>query len=339
VFDPTRHHSRAGALLVTGGAALMAATVWLLPGSTFVHLSVCAVAAAMVIAAIALRAFISSRTDARLPVGYPLIIFAGLAVLGHVATVIAPTYAGLFTLAFIFIGLCAPSGTTSILIPPAIGCWLLCNGVFDHAPLRAMEVRLPVALAIWACAGGLLSQHAERTIRAEESLRREARRDPLTGLHNRRALDDLLENAKDGDVVVMLDIDHFKSINDRNGHDTGDQLLIDFARTLLRSLRGTDTAIRYGGDEFLLYLPATPIENIDVILERIHRSWHNAGPLATFSAGVAPILAGRDARASVADADQMLYQAKRGGRDQWAQTPDIVPTPRARQSDLEPARH
>jgi diguanylate cyclase (GGDEF)-like protein len=338
VFDPARHPSRAGVLLVIGGAALLCATVWLLPSTGSDRLGSYCVAAAMIAAAVAFWFVIGDRADARLLVGYPLIIFAAMAVLGHVATAAATSYTGLFTLAFIFIGLCAPPGTTPVMIPPAIGAWLLSNGLLDHAGLRTLAVRLPVAVCVWACAGGLLSQHAQRAIRAEEMLRREARRDPMTGLHNRRALDDLLENAREGDLVVMLDLDHFKTINDQHGHETGDKLLVDFARTLIRSLRGSDTAMRYGGDEFLLYLPNTPLDRVDIVLQRIHRSWHTAAPLTTFSAGVAPIQEGRDARSSVADADQMLYQAKRGGRDQWAQTPAQVPAPRARETDLEPAR-
>jgi diguanylate cyclase len=338
VFDPTRHPSRAGVLLTIGGAVLICATVWLLPAAGHDRLVAYAVAGAMVIAAIAYRLAVDTRSDARFLVGYPLIVFAAMAVLGHTATSVAPSYTGLFTLAFIFVGLCAPPGTTPVMIPPAMGAWLLSNGVLDHASLRILEVRLPVAVCVWACAGGLLSQHAQRAVRAEELLRREARRDPMTGLHNRRALDDLLENAQQGDLVVMLDIDHFKTINDQHGHDTGDKLLVDFARTLLRSLRGTDTAMRYGGDEFLLYLPNTPLDRVDIVLQRIHRSWHTASPLTTFSAGVASITEGRDARTSVADADQMLYQAKRDGRNQWAQTPVVVPAPRARETDLESAR-
>jgi diguanylate cyclase (GGDEF)-like protein len=338
VFDPTRHPPRAGVLLVLSCAALIGATVWLLPATGSDRLSAYAVAVAMAVAAIGFHVIVGKGGDQRLLVGYPLIVFAGTAALGGVAASIAPSYAGLLTIAFIYIGLCTLPGTTPVMIPPAMGAWLLSNGVLDHAELRTLEVRLPVAICIWACAGGLLSQHAQRAIRAEELLRREAMRDPMTGLHNRRALDDLLAHAQDGDSIVMLDLDHFKSINDEHGHDTGDRLLTDFARTLLRSLRGTDIAMRYGGDEFLLYLPKTPIERVDIVLRRIHRSWHSAGPLTTFSAGVARIEGGREARASVADADQMLYQAKRGGRNQWAQTPEAVPTPRVRQTDLAPAR-
>ena len=100
--------------------------------------------------------------------------------------------------------------------------------------------------------------------------------DPLTGLHNRRFSEDQLRteiaNAdKRGDqlIVLLLDLDNFKGINDRFGHAAGDLVLKEFARRLSKGVRASDTAVRLGGDEFLVILPECPPEKMDVVLSRL----------------------------------------------------------------------
>jgi diguanylate cyclase (GGDEF)-like protein len=100
--------------------------------------------------------------------------------------------------------------------------------------------------------------------------------DPLTGLHNRRfgeeRLQEEIERAeKSGDplAVIVLDLDHFKQINDQFGHAAGDAALSSFSNSLKRAIRACDVAVRIGGDEFLVVLPDCPREKVDVILSRL----------------------------------------------------------------------
>ena len=100
--------------------------------------------------------------------------------------------------------------------------------------------------------------------------------DPLTGLYNRRFSGERLkteiasaERRGDPLIVLLLDLDNFKDINDRFGHSAGDLVLTEFARRLSKATRGSDAAVRLGGDEFLVILPACPPEKVDVVLSRL----------------------------------------------------------------------
>ena len=160
-------------------------------------------------------------------------------------------------------------------------------------------------------------------------LRRLARRDGLTGLLNRTALmgDGRAQLAQCQlrrlpFAVLLLDLDHFKQINDTYGHQAGDAVLHHAARTLQRNLRGRDSLLgRYGGEEFVLLLPATNLEQAHVLGERLRAALEgcpldsDVGPIAvTASIGVAADI---DAplEALLARADTALYQAKAAGRN------------------------
>ena len=160
-------------------------------------------------------------------------------------------------------------------------------------------------------------------------LRRQARRDGLTGLLNRTALMDdggqqlaQCQLRRQPLAVLLLDVDHFKRINDTHGHQAGDAVLHHMARTLQRNLRGRDSLLgRYGGEEFVLLLPATSLEQAQALAERL-RVALEASPLdgdigsiaVTTSIGVAA-----DVNASLerllARADMALYRAKAAGRN------------------------
>jgi diguanylate cyclase (GGDEF)-like protein len=121
--------------------------------------------------------------------------------------------------------------------------------------------------------------------------------------------------------VLIFDIDHFKSVNDRFGHPAGDEILKLFANVLVHTLRITDIVGRVGGEEFAAMLPCT-IDEAVVAAERVRTVFANAGvqvdetPLATsVSIGVAGGPAGTDLNALLAAADTALYRAKRGGRN------------------------
>jgi diguanylate cyclase (GGDEF)-like protein len=149
-----------------------------------------------------------------------------------------------------------------------------------------------------------------RSARLAES----ASTDVLTGLPNRRVLDRALGRLTDEEVVVLIDLDHFKQVNDTHGHAAGDEVLRVFGKVLRETVRVRDLVGRYGGEEFLAVLGRSTLP--DALLERLTAQWSAARPLPiTFSAGLARSIGDPDA--TVALADEALYRAKDAGRNQW----------------------
>lgn len=187
---------------------------------------------------------------------------------------------------------------------------------------------LPHVLVILFFADQTVSRWRER----EDTIRRLSSTDMLTGLHNRRSIMEQLEkevarSCRDGQplTVVILDLDFFKKINDTWGHPTGDRALQAAADAVRGTLRQGDVVGRYGGEEFMLLLPATPVEGARVLLERCRVSLAEAVVAAESGAdvrlsgsfGVAsnercPTL---DAEGLIRLADSALYRAKECGRN------------------------
>ncbi|MBI5283708.1 MAG: GGDEF domain-containing protein [Chloroflexi bacterium] len=151
--------------------------------------------------------------------------------------------------------------------------------------------------------------------------------DPLTGLYNRRfvmeALDREIARARRGGeplAVIMADVDGLKQINDRLGHGGGDHAIRHIATALAESVRHSDYAARFGGDEFVAVLPGCSEDMLAAILERMRVAatvYPNGEPAATtVSAGGAILRAGDDTAALLARADDALYAAKRAGKNQ-----------------------
>lgn len=170
--------------------------------------------------------------------------------------------------------------------------------------------------------------------RISHRLREIARRDPLTGVFNRLHFDEALEKAfaqasEQGWPLSMcyLDLDHFKAINDRYGHQAGDAALVAVAHDLQGRLRQCDLLARYGGEEFVLLLPGTGLASARKVIERLrltiealgHRLESGEALHMTFSAGVAAHMDGERCMEKPADlvraADRALYLAKRQGRN------------------------
>jgi two-component system cell cycle response regulator len=155
--------------------------------------------------------------------------------------------------------------------------------------------------------------------------------DVLTGLHNRRYMEMHLAALVDQSTargkplsVLILDIDHFKSINDSYGHDAGDDVLREFGARIRKSVRGIDLACRIGGEEFVIVMPETDLAVAGMVAERLRRRIAaepfpiNGGePIAvTISIGIAALTAPADSAAAILRrADQALYRAKRDGRN------------------------
>lgn len=172
-----------------------------------------------------------------------------------------------------------------------------------------------------------------RVAEQERRLFTRATTDPLTGLLNRAAFEDraLAELARAGRTgrslaLAMLDLDHFKTFNDRYGHPAGDAALTAVAHAIARTVRGIDAAGRYGGEEFIILFVEADADAALLALERIRAAIGALGPprvarAITVSAGVAihqGLFAKTSLESLVARADAALYAAKKAGRDRVA---------------------
>ncbi|MCB9654129.1 MAG: diguanylate cyclase [Deltaproteobacteria bacterium] len=194
------------------------------------------------------------------------------------------------------------------------------SGAFDF--LRKPPDRLELHARI---------RNAVRNKALHDELRRLASRDPLTGLLNRRAFMDQLDQELARSrrygrefALAIIDVDHFKRINDSAGHDIGDLALVQLSQHLTRSLRQVDIVARYGGEEFIVMLPETAPSRATMVLNRLRAGmqevkWGNEQhPLSvTFSSGVSCFTAGHTPNAMVLikHADVALYRAKNLGRN------------------------
>ena len=209
-------------------------------------------------------------------------------------------------------------------------------GILRVAGLRRGERSAQLALAL---ADGI--SLAVSNISLREKLRAQALRDPLTGLYNRRFLEEVGDKIaaqvqrRQGQLsVLMLDLDHFKALNDRHGHAVGDAALRHMGEVLGQGLRRTDVACRYGGEEFVLLLPDCPpeaaMERAEAICRRVERhSGARGAPAVTVSIGVASL---PDSAGTLLDtlraADEALYAAKAAGRNRAVlAAPRAAPAP------------
>ena len=233
-------------------------------------------------------------------------------------------------------------GLLSVVVSAAYGLALL--GLYQY---RDAQLELASALLQWlafvavsACftitGGGVnalrrtLGRHNRELARMVRQSRELAIRDDLTGLFNRRHIVEVLDYQKSlADrhhypfAVCYLDMDHFKAINDRYGHQWGDQVLRAFADHAAALLREGDYLARLGGEEFLMVLPQSNEAGALRVVERLRQQWANAGfdhmggpATVTLSAGVAGYQPGETVEALLARADHGLYLAKSHGRNQ-----------------------
>lgn len=191
--------------------------------------------------------------------------------------------------------------------------------VRNHIELAQARKRLAEAHAQLAAK----NEELDKKNRALEVL---SRTDLLTGLSNRRRLEEtlqaeLLRARRYGAPfsVVLLDVDRFKTINDRFGHQTGDAVLVRLAEILTREVRETDVAGRWGGEEFLVVCPECDLDCAAILARRLRERVAAHGFLeagqVTISLGVAAILPEDDVQQVVSRADEALYRAKQNGRD------------------------
>lgn len=177
---------------------------------------------------------------------------------------------------------------------------------------------------------GPTMQLATQIARAYDEIRRQshqlmtftdARTDQLTGVSNRRALDDTLKSWSAMKQryelhfsIVIFDIDHFKRVNDERGHVFGDQMLQAVARVMDDAARETDVVTRYGGEEFVVLMPQTNLAGACIFADRVRQRIEREGQVTT-SAGVAEAVRGETPERMLERADAALYQAKSLGRN------------------------
>jgi diguanylate cyclase (GGDEF)-like protein len=175
-----------------------------------------------------------------------------------------------------------------------------------------------------------LSDNNLALLDAIEQVHHMAIRDELTGLFNRRHVMDLLKQQKAladsggyAFCICYLDLDHFKQINDNFGHGVGDQVLIRFSQVMASILRDADDCGRLGGEEFIMILSRTELENAAAVAERLRHSLSQASfsdlsdkLSVTVSIGITEYKQDESIEHALSRADNALYQAKQGGRDQ-----------------------
>jgi len=222
----------------------------------------------------------------------------------------------------------------------------------DHIAAGDLTVQLPVAqrdelghlTQVFNQMTGNLRQSRDEFEAASQTLQKQNKlleklsiTDSLTGLYNRKKLDDILADQlarfkrnQRPFTLLMLDIDHFKKLNDTYGHLAGDQVLASIARTFSNSIRNIDFVARYGGEEFVIVLPETALSAARDMAERIltqvrsaSYQFNDQSIVVTLSIGVA-ISQSSDESADtlLARTDRMLYEAKRAGRDRVICTDD-----------------
>ncbi|PKM19784.1 MAG: hypothetical protein CVV11_09240 [Gammaproteobacteria bacterium HGW-Gammaproteobacteria-15] len=197
--------------------------------------------------------------------------------------------------------------------------------------LSSMMIKMAAKRQALLQANSTLEQQvATRTAdleRANARLQQLSHKDALTGIYNRRAADERLKaefatakRSSHSYAVLLMDIDHFKQINDQFGHETGDQVIQQVAKLLDNTIRDSDFVARYGGEEFIAVLPATDLHGAVIIANKLCRDiasldFATAGRV-TISIGVAPSAADdTDADTVVRKADAAMYEAKRAGRN------------------------
>ena len=221
------------------------------------------------------------------------------------------------------------SDTRGSLVSPCSGLWAYLWLISTYGPQSYSNSFLLIILAFALGIGIVSLFQIKRQAMEIESHRAEAHTDCLTGVANRRGFDTefsrrLAQRQRQGKALslMIVDIDDFKSMNDTHGHARGDLVIKGIAHTLTAACRDADTVARFGGDEFVVLLPGSPLETACVTAERI-RSKISSTPFrdgdwehtSTVSIGLAEALVDDDTTSLLKRADSALYAAKDAGRN------------------------
>ena len=261
------------------------------------------------------------------------------AVLCGVAAVNAPIYITYFRAYAALMGTLWATVMLASLLRPAhaveqelvYGMTIFCGLLTYH--MRTIAQRVLDGIGLQLSNASL----ADQLSAALQLVQHEAGTDALTGQPNRRALDELLKQQVNmahstgrAFSVLLLDIDHFKLVNDTHGHGAGDDTLRAFVQRVREHLRQGDTCARYGGEEFVVVLPGTTLVAALEVAERLRHGVAEASlmsvPLVrtTVSIGAAQYVSGETVEQLLARADTAVYAAKRGGRNQVRVPEEVV---------------
>ena len=258
---------------------------------------------------------------------------AVIQVLGRdVQFVAAPFYSVLFVFGMLKLSARDLTGVVAyVLVSYGLAMLLRYRLYAEALDLRVEVISavLVVTCSVWfAVAASYISNLRARLRSSLQQIATLATRDALTGLSNRRQIDLDLEASIEhvqrygGTLcVALVDVDHFKSVNDRFGHTVGDEVLTTVATCLAASLRPADRVGRFGGEEFLVILPATTMAEANSLLQRLRARMETAQPLpsgerpVTASFGLAAWRGDESPGDLVRRADQALYRAKNAGRN------------------------
>lgn len=247
-----------------------------------------------------------------------LLLFPGVWLLGLLAIsvqvgVFSSNFVGLTVLAFLYGGLTQDRWHTLWLLLPALPTWLVM--VSGAGTATSMGLRLPIVLALWISASELVARHADTMSYEVNRLNRQVDIDDLTGLANRRVLSPALARVRTGDALILIDIDHFKLVNDEHGHTAGDQVLTQFALRVRRCIRLQDDAIRYGGEELLVIMLRPGVAGVRRFDLQLRDEIQSIEPQITYSAGAVIITGSESPALALERADALLYEVKRSGRN------------------------
>ncbi len=215
-----------------------------------------------------------------------------------------------------------PTGPDVVLLPgqPLAAVQLL-GAADSHAIAELRSLVLEFSDVLHPLVDALVRQHQHAD--TVDHLRQVSETDPLTGCQNRRGL---MEHPPTGAYgLLAIDIDHFKQVNDSEGHQAGDRCIVTVARVLRECLRRSDVVYRIGGDEFIVVLPSADLDRTMEVAERCRQAVGNVPCLddaepVTLSIGATAISTARPVslQEAIGAADSALYQAKRNGRNQIA---------------------
>ena len=275
-------------------------------------------------------------------VGYRSLVLVGVALadvaLNNILGEITGGTLGIwFVVVFVWIGAWYPPPTSLFMAPLAALAYVLPyrfadppSGGTATSAVFVIPVAVLVGLTIAANSAAARRAESEQQL-ALAALARANVTDDLTSLGNRRFGNELIDAVKPGDVVVLLDLDRFKEVNDRYGHTAGDRVLQELGEFLRTTIGESGHIARMGGEEFLLVFPQTSIDEGTSRTNDLVRTWRSRQPLSTLSAGIAVHREGRSPSTSYRLADEGLYLAKSRGRDQVAvesrtvlRTPSVI---------------